>query len=171
MKYGLFIGRFQPLHLGHMAVINEIIADGYTPVPIIGRPWDEHNRDLNKYPLTHLETAKQFHALGLLNGTAYHYTFDTPNNEYWAHNIKTDINFYKNEGDAVRLYYTNHPSDRDTDGVHYAEWFKNDVELKEATYPAKIGLNIRATDIRKDIEANKHYLDGRVYEQVKHIFR
>ncbi len=39
--------------------------------------------------------------------------------------------------------------------------------MKEATYPQALNINISATDIRADLEGNKHFLDGRIYKLLK----
>lgn len=41
------------------------------------------------------------------------------------------------------------------------------IKIKESKYATKIDLPICATDIRGDLEGNKHYLDGRVYSLLK----
>jgi len=39
MSKALFIGRFQPLHKGHLNVIEQIRRDGYKPIIGIGSPY------------------------------------------------------------------------------------------------------------------------------------
>lgn len=40
-KYGVFIGRFQPLHNGHIAIIEHIKSLGYVPAIIVGISLDK----------------------------------------------------------------------------------------------------------------------------------
>lgn len=166
--YGIFIGRFQPLHLGHMAVINEIITDGLTPIIIQGMSANGKT-DGKKYFINWNYSREQFKYLydDNINLTLVK---DHPSNSMWRFSILKAISEYTDDFNNCVLYYTNHPADRDENGVHYAEWFADLLELKVATYPEKLGIHIRATDIRKDIDANRHWLDGRVYHYVRKFF-
>ena len=38
MPYGVFLGRFQPFHIAHEAVVHEIMIDGLEPLILIGSP-------------------------------------------------------------------------------------------------------------------------------------
>lgn len=44
-KRALFIGRFQPFHLGHLHVVKEIVLRGYRPVIVIGSAYQSHTRE------------------------------------------------------------------------------------------------------------------------------
>ena len=41
--------------------------------------------------------------------------------------------------------------------------------IKTVTYPRLLGINVNATDIRVDINAHKHYIDGRVYRILQNL--
>ena len=49
-KYGIFIGRFQPLHNAHLKLIKIIMADKLKPFIVIGST--QEKRNLKRNPLT-----------------------------------------------------------------------------------------------------------------------
>lgn len=169
--HGILIGRFQPLHLGHMAVINEIYADGLRPIIFIGRP-DPIDFELyeaqKRYPLNYTKTTTQFDVLGLHDYTTIE---DTDNDKDWLAHILyyLDREFEINHKDCV-LYANKKPEDY-KNGSHYLDMFDGLLDIKFPTYPSKLRLNISATQIRQDFENNKHYLDGRVYNAIKSSFQ
>ena len=48
LKYGVFIGRFQPLHYGHLSIIEHIKSLGYVPIVLVGMSVD---KDKNPIPV------------------------------------------------------------------------------------------------------------------------
>jgi nicotinamide-nucleotide adenylyltransferase len=48
MNYALYVGRFQPIHWGHVKVIQSIVADGYNPIIVVGSAQELKS---NKNPL------------------------------------------------------------------------------------------------------------------------
>lgn len=36
MKYALYVGRFQPIHWGHVKIIQSMVADGFNPIIVVG---------------------------------------------------------------------------------------------------------------------------------------
>ena len=68
IKYGVFIGRFQPLHSGHIDIINYIKSLGYTPIILIGVSSDKSKNPIpirdainhihNKFPDCHIQMIK-----------------------------------------------------------------------------------------------------------------
>lgn len=44
--YGVIIGRFQPIHMGHIKLIEHIISEGYIPVIIVGISSDKHKNPI-----------------------------------------------------------------------------------------------------------------------------
>jgi len=59
--YGIMIGRFQPLHLGHCHIINQIIKTGHNPVIVIGSANKE--RDLAKNPYNYTTRKEMVNAI------------------------------------------------------------------------------------------------------------
>lgn len=156
-KYGILIGRFQPLHLGHQAIISEIIADGLRPLILIGSS-ESGKTDKNPYDF--------FQRKGMIfsvygNNVDYLALPDFPDNERWVNYIlkvaKSSIIYYhKKEEDCKKEW---------GDG-HYIDLLDGKIPIKQSTYATKINIPISATRIRNDIEGNKHFLDGRVYKLI-----
>ena len=44
--YGVIIGRFQPMHIGHIKLIEHIISEGYIPAIIVGISSDKHKNPI-----------------------------------------------------------------------------------------------------------------------------
>ena len=60
MKKGLILGRFQPFHLGHLNVINEVIKEGL--LPIIGIGSSQEGNTVNN-PFTSKERIEMIRAI------------------------------------------------------------------------------------------------------------
>lgn len=169
-QYGVLIGRFQPLHLGHMSIISHILADGRVPLILIGRPAlkiDSFNAE--KYPLDFNQTAEQFE-LVYGDKVSIEPIYDCPDNDNtWMIKVLSTIETNAGIEDSV-LYYTRKEQDI-KDNKHYSDMFSPYIDMKQSSFPKKLNLTISATDIRQDIKTNAHYLDGRIYNYVKGIFR
>lgn len=170
-QYGVFIGRFQPLHLGHMSIINHIMVDGRNPLILIGRPsLKVDGATIEKYPLDFNQTAEQFE---LVYGDTVQVEpiYDYPENDNtWMIKVLSVIENNAGIEDSV-LYYTKKPEDLNTDGKHYSDMFSPYIDMKKSSYPSKLNIAVSATDIRKDISNNAHYLDGRIYHHVRGKFK
>jgi nicotinamide-nucleotide adenylyltransferase len=59
MKKGLILGRFQPFHLGHLALIKKIISDKLKPLICIGSSQKERSEE---NPFTKIERKKMIEA-------------------------------------------------------------------------------------------------------------
>ena len=59
MKKGLILGRFQPFHLGHLALIKKIISDKLKPLICIGSSQKERSKE---NPFTKIERKKMIEA-------------------------------------------------------------------------------------------------------------
>ena len=91
MKKGIFIGKFAPFHIGHAAVIDEIIADGRKPVIIVGSgenypisSWDRVCMIRSVYPQVEIYTLH-----------------DNPNWDIWVEGVMQIV-----EEDSV-VYFNN----------------------------------------------------------------
>lgn len=168
-EYGVLLGRFSPIHLGHQAIIDEIIMDGRTPLIIIGgankfddrHPFYAHEREemiLSIYPK----------ALVKISNDSDHW-------DEWFEELKLYI-----PNNAV-IYTNNKEQDRidfQLYGKEYKNTFYNDIwkdqgyQTKEVTFPYKRKLDcINATDIRNNIEDMKWALDPKTYKFIKGIER
>jgi len=140
--YGVFIGRFQPFHKGHEAIINEIIERGYTPVVIIGSI-QESGTEKNPYDVTTRISKLQKVFPGIISFGIKDYSTDEEWIETIVETLKWDnINNYK-------FFYYDKPEDRNSEGVHYipACFGKhNCIELKDKKF------DISATQIRHALD-------------------
>lgn len=171
MKYGLFLGRFQPIHKGHMAVLEEIVADGLTPMLVMG---SANISGTDKNPLTWQD---RIELLKLIDYT--HHVMcvnDYPDDTTWFTTLRGRLKTIGIDKHNSVWYINRKPEDKYNvkykdvtiiDG-HYFDIFEHEgFELKEATFPKKLGLSVSATDIRKNIEEHKHFLDANVYNYIK----
>lgn len=170
IKYGFLIGRFQPFHLGHRLIVEEIMADGLEPILLIG--------SINK--LDDRNPLDQFQRQDIIRAVYPNIEMiPIPDIEDWNDWYNTVIEFIG--GNRVKegvFYAVKKAEDRysfnfkgkDYIEAHYHDIF-NDMghKTKLATYPSKTGLLLSATDIRKDFEKNRHYLDASVYKHLKQL--
>jgi len=157
MEKGIFIGKFAPFHIGHAAVIDEIIADGRKPVIIIGSG--------ENYPMSSWDRVRMLQ--GLYPKTEIYTIHDNPNWDIWIGGIMQII-----DNDSV-IYVNNKEIDRyesfTVGGKTYTDTFYNDIwadkgiETKQVTYPQLRGITANARDIRTDLEQHKHLLPGKIY--------
>lgn len=172
-QYGVFLGRFQPFHLGHMQVVSEIIADGLIPVLVVGGV----NKDCHRHPYTPDQIENMIHRIyssymvgavepeivkmkdydswdewyGALDSSLNNVNADTDNRIFYVHRKPDDIQQFEFRGHMIQDHY-----------IKVLEIAGE--EVKDVTYPVR---DIDATQIRNDLEANKHMLDGRVYKYIK----
>lgn len=155
MQYGILIGRFQPLHAGHQAIINEIMHDGLTPVVLIGssESWNHTN------PLSYVERSLLINQV--YGGSVV--TLPLPDKLSDLRWIKSLGYTLENSGIDARnctLYYWRKKGDFDL--LPLLSHFK----FKQPEYP-DIYEGLSATKIRNDPEKYKKYLDGRVLKKLK----
>lgn len=151
MQYGILIGRFQPLHIGHQTIINEIIDDGRIPIIFIG----SSNVCNEKNPLSYRQRVKLLNVAypGILTLPLPDQTLNCD----WANQlvrILTDINIDLQYND-FRLYFYNKEGDFDITPL-VRNWFK--VYRPVSKIP-----NISASQIRNDLDTYKFYMSPKVY--------
>jgi bifunctional NMN adenylyltransferase/nudix hydrolase len=168
-KYGMFLGRFQPFHVGHEAVVHEIIADGREPVLVIG----SSNVINEKNPYTPQQRKDMIHCV--FPEISVMTVPDCPDDEKWVQELKFIENYL--DSNDITWYTTYKISDRslytykNTIYTYYQHFLTAEgLSVTEATYPSKLGIKISATDIRKDIDEHRHYLDSRVYKYLKDTY-
>jgi len=147
--YGVFIGRFQPFHKGHEAIINEIIERGYEPVVIIGS-CQESGTEKNPYSYETRKTkiSKVFPSIRIL------YSEDKPTDEEWTKDIRSKLYHSYGVSMAVstnvdKFFYYDKPEDRNPEGIHYIpSCFGKDncIELKDKRF------DISATQVRHALD-------------------
>jgi nicotinamide mononucleotide adenylyltransferase len=166
MPYGVFLGRFQPFHIAHEAVVHEIMIDGLEPLILIGSP----NKVDAKNPLTLVQRFAIIRTV--FPDITIRTCDDSPCwDEWWERYVPEiakhpDNVFYINEKPQDKQdfmfrgeVYTN---------SHYTDIYEElGVKTKRVQFPRWLRLEVNASDIRRDLEGHKHYLDGRNYEQLK----
>lgn len=151
MRYGILIGRFQPLHIGHQTIIDEIISDGLIPIIFIGSTGDVNDRN----PLSYSQRANLIHTVypGIL-------TLPLPDNECnerWASQTVrtlTDINIKFFE---CKLYFYHKKDDFNISHL-LEDWF-------EIHKPKSEIIDICASKIRNDLKTYRYHLDSKVYKK------
>jgi nicotinamide mononucleotide adenylyltransferase len=178
-KYGIFIGRFQPFHLGHQAVVNEILLDGLTPILVFGS--SQIDRNMEKNPLSFNE---RIHLIDLIYPNTlmkYIYNEDDADWSAWYATLITDLVMYLEDVDLKDnciIYYNEKEVDKTSFtclGKNYTDTWYTDI-FKDAGFETQkikfadrtdITIDSNARDIRHDLEGNKHLLDARIYRQLK----
>jgi cytidyltransferase-like protein len=165
-RFGIFLGRFQPIHLGHQQVINQIYTDGLEPIIGIGSI-DVTGTDRN--PLNYHERKKLIH-------TVYPKIETVPLQDFndWD---KWFSELEKSFGQFIldrSIFYVNDKKEDLTsfefdgkmfENVNYTECFRHiGYPVKQIELPYQIP--VRATDIRENLVNNRHYLDGRVFQKL-----
>lgn len=174
-KYGLVLGRFQPFHVAHEAIVHEVMADGLTPIVLIGSSNVLNER--NPFTLSQREEMihKVFPEITVVPISDNEHDWDT-----WFKALYWELRNSLGQLDNSQLvwYINNKEKDRtyfEFKGKLYNNQFYTQVftdlgfKVKESTYGKLLGLDINATDIRNNMEAHKHYLDARVYKYIQEI--
>ena len=149
-KFGILIGRFQPIHLAHQSIINEIIHDGLTPLLFIG----SSNVINSKNPFSYIERSKIIHEI---YGEKV-ITLPLPDSRYdfiWKHTL---LQLLKNIGISSNnccLYFFKKDNE-----FNVCASFK-EIKHQEPTYHDIYG-KISASKIRENPLKYKKFLDGSV---------
>jgi len=149
-KYGILIGRFQPIHLAHQSIINEILHDGLTPLVFIG----SCNKQNEKNPFSYIERVKMIHEIYGEQVVTLPLP-DNPSDEAWSEYLLLLLNTIGVAKEECCLYFFRKNEELNISGL------LKDIEHKNPTYHEVYGL-ISATEIRKNPINNKRYLDGRI---------
>ena len=183
-KFGIFNGRLQPFHMGHQAIINEILLDGLTPIIVLGS--SNENRDRDKNPLSFSQRKQLIRQVYPNTHMIFVFGEDYSNWDEWYDNLITAIEkeMYRNYDRHIDLkeecviYYNEKEVDR-TDFVFrnemycntwYTDIFRNEgFDRQEVKFVKRedIKINSNARDIRHNLEEMKHLLDARVYFKLK----
>ncbi len=156
-KYGILIGRLQPIHLAHQSIINEIMQDGRTPIIFLGSsnaPRDERN------PLSYVERSTLVHDI---YGRCV-VTLPLPDNESddkWVNHITRSIYSMGIDPSDCEVFY--YKKSDDLHDIRPLLWMFN---FREVTYPHIYG-EISASNIRSNLDTYKKYIDGRVHNLLK----
>jgi len=165
-KFGIFLGRLQPFHLGHQAIIDEIIADGLYPIILVGGV----NKDDERHPYNFPQISHMISLVYPPSALQIKPLPDYTNWDEWYLTVLTKLP----PKDRCVIYTNNKEQDRLTfncKGKPYCNtfysdlWQDNGYTTKQVTLPTERGVtNINATEIRDDLLASEDLLAPPVFE-------
>lgn len=183
-KFGMFIGRCQPFHKGHIEIINEILLDGLTPIIVLGSSND--NRDKLKNPLTYAQRKELIRLvfpntpIVFIRGLDFNDWFDwfyglignieqTLYEEFdYSDDIKKDIILYSHNKEVDRTSFSF--NNKEYNNTFYTDIFEEyGIKLTQVEFVKRTDVKIdaNARDIRNNIENMKHLIDSRCYFKLK----
>ena len=168
--FGIFIGRFQGFHVGHSYTIDHIIEDGLTPVVFIGSADKLDDRNPGSIQ-------DRIHMVNIVYPNIQIYPLvDKECWDEWFDQLETCIKLVLTEDfSKVTIYTHNKPQDR-LDFTFRGKEYKNEfyskmfeIEGMNTKDLPESGIDLHATGIRADLEANEHNLHPDVYKYLKEI--
>ena len=162
------MGRFQPLHKGHEAIIDEILAQGLKPLILLGGSGRFDDRHI------YTDTERAIMLMKVYGSSLEIQPIkDQPDWDSWFDNIKKIVPsnsiIFINNKEQDRIDFTLY-------GKYYTDTFYNDIwqdqgyETHHVTFPAKLGVeHINATQVRENMYNNSWALSNKVYEYCKHL--
>ena len=169
IKYGVFVARCQPFHIGHMHIIDKIIEDGLQPVimldsanctDLIKNPYSIHSR------ATMIRLIYPDILIGAINDYDKYEDWLSALLMYIKHLTTTHIKsstIYLHE----KLEDLHDFTFRGTDYTNESYCKMYEIEgLHTTTLPIS-DIQIRAKAIREDLEGNKEFLHPEVYKYIK----
>ncbi len=150
-KNGIFIGRFQPFHKGHQAVIEKIMNDGLKPIVIVG---SVNSTDNSRNPYSFDQVKKMI--TSVFPDIVCLPLPDYQDDMKWLSHLRSII-----PCESVIYYFR---KDEDLkNGVHYLDFLDGKIELREINSD-EINIPVRATQIRSNYERFKLFLPSSVYQ-------
>ena len=162
--FGIFIGKFQPLHIGHQKIIKEIVDKKCIPVIVICKSYHTKNNLLTTEQIKCMFNSvypniEHYIEMGLEK---------TP--ESWYKTFVKNLNQKSICKNNSIIFYNNKEIDRIPEFVYknkiFTNTFYNDIfhyekwKMHKQTYS---NVNISSRNIRKNYINSKHLLDPIVY--------
>lgn len=171
IKYGVVMGRMQPMHKGHQHIIDKIIADGLEPVVILGTAQEAGTEKNPYHPL------QRIHMVKLVYPDIKVYAMDDADCwDDWYMRLKSNIQLVVTKDlDEVTVYLHDKLEDLQDFTFRGVDYFNESYsKLYEigGIHTTKLPISdiqIRAKSIRKDLEGNKEYLHEDVYKYMKEL--
>lgn len=169
-KIGAFIGRLQPFHLGHQALVNEIMLCGMKPLILLG----SINKHDEKNPLSFEERVELIRLVYDESEVIVKGQPDNKNWDLWFEGVLENIKGYKD----ITFFIMNKKCDRlnfTYKGIDYKNEFYTKVfeiegfKVQQIEFVDRKDFKIESngTDIRHNIDGFKHFLDARIYWKLK----
>lgn len=149
----VFIGRFQPFHYGHQAIIEHIVKLGYRPHILVGVAKSKTDRS----PISFKETS--LNLLCKTYGGKYYLPrplYDCNDNLSWVKQIDNTLNMYE-KGSTFYLVVHNKPSEAGKYGLQEGQFISDFILANSTKITDSINLSsmetpsINATDIRNSM--------------------
>ena len=171
-RYGIVVGRFMPFHIGHNAIIQDIIRDGRIPVIILGGMGKEDER----HPLSYDDRVKLIKKVYPM-GCKFIGIRDQDNWTEWYNSVKQAMIDLSINKEQALLYSHNKEVDR-TDFKYNGKIYQNEfytkmfeengIEIKLLKeFVDKKGKVVHASNIRNSEKEGIRNLDARVYMMLK----
>lgn len=170
MKIGVFVGSFDPVHIGHTNVINYLIDKKIVDKVLViatGNYWDKQNITDLKKRLDMLDLIKKDNIIIDKTHNNFKYTYQILNA------LKKE---YKNEelylvigaDNANTLHKWKHYNEIIQNGIIVVgrDNIKVNLKTNKLIFIDKSFGNISSTKIREDVLNNKMYLDDLVYNYI-----
>ena len=167
---GIFIGRFQPLHKGHIADIEYMIKRCAYPIVFVGSS-DKHGTDENPYHVADRIKMIRSVFMDKYPHLKIYALPDTDTDTEWMNQLKEVLSKVANKRlKDVKVFFHDKHEDHKTieyKGMVFPNIPFSKIYEVEGMYVEEVpnsGFLVSGTDIRKNLEANKQYLDPRVYD-------
>ncbi len=163
-KFGLYFGRLQPPHKGHMSIIDTMISMGYTPVILLGSA--QVNRT-KKNPYTYAERVAMIHSVH--PDVLIMPLFDLADNTKWVEQWK---NILSALGGESTLFMHNKETEKGKYGVdNYITDLLIPVVPHHIDLSQHTTVDVCATDIRNSLgygldDAIGHLVDEPVLNHI-----
>ena len=168
IKYGIFVGRMQPIHLGHQHIIDTIIADGLEPIVILGSAQECRTEKNPYHPL------ERIHMVKLIYPGIKAYALDDADCwDEWYFKLTETIKLAVTDNlDEVTIYLHDKLEDLQNftfRGVDYTEEYYSKLYEIDGMHVTKLPISeiqVRAKVIREDLEGNKQFLHPLIYDYI-----
>lgn len=168
IRYGIFLGRFSPIHSGHQHIIDKIISAGLKPIIIVGSA----NKHDERNPW---HTLERIHMIRLVYpGIKCLALDDSDDWDDWHYRLCKAIQLTVTDDLSETTIYLHEKLEDLTNftfqGIDYTN--ESYCKLYELTgmHTTKLPISdiqIRAQSIRNDLEGNRQFLHPLVYDYIQ----
>ena len=171
IKYGIIVGRMQPMHTGHQHIIDKVISDGLIPVVFLGSAQETRTEKNPYHPL------ERIHMVKLVYPCIQVFALDDADcwDEWYFKLTKAITTAVTDKLSEVTIYTHDKLEDlqdftfRGIDYINESYSKMYHIDGMHTTHLDISDIPIRAKSIREDLEGNKMYLHPKVYEYIKII--